>query len=42
MRHAATLTALALLMSGPILAQDVVRQKQQSQELRADGIGPRS
>ena len=38
MRHAATLTALALLMSGPILAQDAVRQNQQSQELRADWI----
>jgi len=38
MRHTATLTALALLMSGPILAQDAVRQNQQSQELRADWI----
>ena len=38
MRHTATLTALALLMSGPILAQEAVRQNQQSEELRADWI----
>ena len=38
MRHAAMLTALAVVMSGPILAQEAVRQNQQPQELRADWI----
>ena len=38
MRRAAMLTALALLTSGPVLAQDAVRQNQDPQELRADWI----
>ena len=38
MRHVAMLTALALTMSGPILAQEAVRQNQEPQELRADWI----
>jgi len=38
MRHAAMLTALALVTSGPLLAQEAVRQNQEPQELRADWI----
>jgi len=38
MRHAAMLTALTLVTSGPLLAQEAVRQNQEPQELRADWI----
>ena len=38
MRRAAILTALAVVMSAPVLAQEAVRQNQEPQELRADWI----